>query len=68
MTVTNETSASLVRLPLFYTLGSEIETVISVAMDFLRSTKVRAPKPGVTAARYEIPAGSSLGSLAQSEV
>ena len=68
MTVTNEISASLVRLPLFYTLGSEIETVISVAMDFLRGTNVRAPKPGVTAASYEIPAGSSLGSLAQSEV
>lgn len=40
--ITNETSARLVRLPVFFELGDEIDTVIDRALSYLRRPKPRA--------------------------
>ena len=45
MRVTSETSARLVRLPMFYSLGDQIETVIAAALDFMQPTNTKARTP-----------------------
>ena len=47
MNVTRETSARLVRLPMFLSLGDKIDTVIAAALDFMQPTNARALAPSM---------------------